>query len=211
MNSDMIIDFETFGVIENSCPIINCSAYVFDWGRFKDNPYTFKELIENVKTFKLNVKDQVKNYGYVIEQDAVVFWEEQPKDIRSQVLPTKDDLSLVDFCKEFSNFLMRSDKIEYWWSRNNAFDPVILRTAFRKTNEINKINHYLKFWRLRDTITHIDAKFDFSENPSFIPIEDEEYWHENFKKHNSAHDIAADILRLQSIFRAENGLELTSR
>jgi hypothetical protein len=209
--SDLIIDFETFGVLESTCPIINCSAYVFDWEKFKVSPYTFEYLVSNVTTFKLCVKDQVKNHGYVIENDAVNFWEQQLPETRKQALPKKDDLTLSKFCSEFTKFLMESNKFDYWWSRNNAFDPVILKTAYRKMNSINVMNQYLKFWRVRDAPTYIDAKFDFSENPSFIPIEDEDYWNDNFKIHNSAHDIAADILRMQAIYRAENNLELTKR
>ena len=63
------------------------------------------------------------------------------------------------------------------------------------------------FWRVRDTRTFIDAKFNFSTKNGFVPVADTEYWEAAFEEHNSIHDISADIMRLQAIHRAENGLE----
>jgi hypothetical protein len=42
-------------------------------------------------------------------------------------------------------------------------------------------------------------------------VSDEQYWNKTFIKHDSRFDIAADILRLQAISRAENDLEMINR
>ena len=73
------------------------------------------------------------------------------------------------------------------------------------------MNEYLKFWKVRDVRTFIDAKFDFSTRSGFVPLADEKYWNEAFVAHDSTHDVAADVLRLQAIYRAENDLEQTRR
>ena len=66
-------------------------------------------------------------------------------------------------------------------------------------------------WKVRDVRTFIDAKFDFSTRSGFVPLADEKYWNEAFVAHDSTHDVAADVLRLQAIYRAENDLEQTRR
>jgi hypothetical protein len=73
------------------------------------------------------------------------------------------------------------------------------------------LNEYIPFWRVRDTRTYIDASFDFSTKNGFVPIADEEYWNNNFKAHDSVHDVAADILRLQTIHRAQHDMEQVER
>ena len=62
-----------------------------------------------------------------------------------------------------------------------------------------------------DSINYIDAKLDFKVKNNIIPLADEEYWNKTFVAHNSSHDVAADILRLQTIYRLENDLEQTKR
>ena len=73
------------------------------------------------------------------------------------------------------------------------------------------MNEYLRWWRVRDIRTWIDAKFDFSTKNGFVPIADVEYWENTFIGHDSTHDVAADVLRLQAIHRAENELEQVER
>ena len=69
------------------------------------------------------------------------------------------------------------------------------------------LNEYIPYWKNRDTRTFIDAKFNFTTKNGFIPVENKELWEEVFKAHDSTHDIAADILRLQAIHRAEHDME----
>lgn len=208
---DAIVDFETFGV-STKCAIIDLSVLVFDWGRFGDNPYTYEELLGMTKKFKLDVADQVKNYGYVIEPDTLKFWQGQPKEVQAQIKPQKHDLKVKDFVYDFIWYISnRGEKIEYWWSRNNTFDPPILWRLAHTENKWHTFEQYLPHWRVRDVKTWIDAKFDFNTLSGFQPLADEEYWKKTFKQHDSAHDVVGDVLRLQAIYRAENGLEQTSR
>jgi hypothetical protein len=203
----MVIDFETMGKKTTRCAVVDCSIMIFDWDRFLVDPYT-PESITETKRFKLSVADQVKNYGWEIEKSTLQFWEEQEPDVRARVAPKKDDLTVTEFVKQFHEFLVASPKIEYWWSRSNTFDPIILSRLFEAEDKLLHLEEYLKYWRVRDTRTFIDAKLGFPKENGFVPLQDADKWNRVFKKHDSSWDVLADVLRLQQIFRAENDLNL---
>jgi hypothetical protein len=203
----LIIDFETMGKKAAECAVIDCSVMVFNWERFAQDPYTIASISET-KRFKLSIADQVKNYGWKIEKSTLQFWEEQEPEVRAKITPKKDDLTVKEFVKQFHEFLVESPKIHYWWSRSNTFDPIILARIFEADDKLLHLEEYLKYWRVRDTRTHIDAKLNFPKENGFVPITDEGKWNEVFKKHDSSWDVLADVLRLQQIYRAENDLDL---
>jgi hypothetical protein len=203
----LIIDFETMGKKATECAVIDCSVMVFNWERFLNDPYTIASISET-KRFKLSIADQVKNYGWKIEKSTLQFWEEQEPEVRAKITPKKDDLTVKEFVKQFHEFLVESPKINYWWSRSNTFDPIILARIFEAEDKLLHLEEYLKYWRVRDTRTHIDAKLNFPKENGFVPITDEDQWNKMFKKHDSSWDVLADVLRLQQIYRAENDLDL---
>src|SRR6056300_1839435 len=212
MRTDFILDFETLGQDASRCPAIDVGMGTFIWERFLEDPYTFEELVTNTCIrMKLSVEDQVKNYGAVVEQKIVQFWEEQDPEVKQHIKPKSGDLTQEQFCDLFISYLAGKPKIEYWWSRANVFDPLILWRIMTDCNRHHSLNEYLMFWRVRDTRTFIDAKFNFSTKNGFVPVADEKYWESAFAAHNSVHDIAADIMRLQAIHRAENDLPQTER
>jgi len=203
----LILDFETFGTDTSNCVVIDCSAMVFEPGRFcSGSPYTLASIREP-KKFKLSVADQVENYNYKIEQDTLEFWQEQPKHVRANIKPRDTDITVKEFTEQFLDYLTPHGKIDYWWSRSNSFDPIILWRLFESQNALNKIHEYLPHWSLRDTRTWIDAKLDYPKKNGFMPLADEAKWNQTFMHHDSSWDILADVLRLQAIARAENDME----
>jgi len=204
---DLIFDFETLGSEPTDCVVIDCSAMVFDWDRMlSDNPYTLND-IKLTKKFKLSVSDQVKNYNYRIEDEVLEFWQKQDKEVRNQIKPRSDDLTVEEFVKQFHDFIIDSG-VKHWWSRSNTFDPVILTRLFDSQGKKQHLYEYLKFYLVRDTRTYIDAKFNFQNTKNgFCPVEDDAGWEKAFKAHDSSFDILADVMRLQAIVRAENDLE----
>jgi hypothetical protein len=204
----LIIDFETMGKDAGKCAVIDCSVMVFDFDRFLTNPYTIAS-ISQTKRFKLSVTDQVTNYGFEIDKSTLQFWEEQSSEVRANIAPKKSDLTVKEFVKQFHEFLIESPKVDYWWSRSNTFDPIILSRLFAAEGKLLHLEEYLKYWRVRDTRTFIDAKLNFPKENSFSPLVDSDKWNKVFKKHDSSWDILADVLRLQQIYRAENDLELS--
>ena len=208
MRNDLIIDFETMGQNVHDCAVIDMSAMVFQWDKFTSNdPYNLGDVFK-VKKFKLDVSEQVKNYNWVVDKGTLDFWSQQDSEVRKNIAPKSSDLSVADFCKQFTDFLIDGPKIDYWWSRSNSFDPVILERLFKSQNKVPHLQSHLQHWKVRDTRTFIDAKFDFSlKQNGFPPVANEEKWSSVFKAHDSAWDVLADVMRLQSITRAENDME----
>ena len=203
----LIIDFETIGKTAIDCAIIDCSVMIFNFERFLTNPYTLDSISET-KKFKVSVADQVNNYGWKVDKEVLQFWEEQEPDVRSKIAPKKSDLTVKEFVSQFHEFLILSPKIDYWWSRSNTFDPVILTRIFAAEGKLLHLEEYLKYWKVRDTRTYIDTKMNFKSTNGFIPITNESLWNKSFKKHDSSWDILADVLRFQQIYLAENDLDL---
>jgi len=207
----LVIDFETMGTDSVKCAAVDLSAIVVDTDKFvSSQPYTLRD-VANVKRWKLSVADQVQNYGFEIEPETVAWWQSQDAEVRAKVKPLKTDLTVPQFVESFHSFLIESPKIDYWWSRANTFDPIILTQLFKAVGKGAHIAEYLKHWRVRDLRTYIDAKFDFSTQNGFIPVKDEEFFNKVFKQHDSSWDVIADVLRLQTIARAENDLEMISK
>lgn len=197
------------------CPILDCSYVVFDWERFtSNNPYTLKELVDNIQKDKLDVVSQVKEFGAKYNQRDLDWWLSQSETAKDVLKPSSKDIRIENFIENFIGYLSlmnNNTKIDYWWSRSNGFDPIILQRFAKLVGKQDKIDDLLKFWLIRDTRTFIDAKLNFPKVNGFVPISDQAYWDSTFVKHDSRFDIAADILRLQAICRAEDDLEMINR
>tara|TARA_B110000971_G_scaffold200686_1_gene218952 strand:- start:2788 stop:3432 length:645 start_codon:yes stop_codon:yes gene_type:complete len=210
MSTHFIIDFETIGQNSREVPAIDCSYTTFEWERFTENPYSFKELVIGMEQAKFDIKDQMINHGCKYNERDLKWWMDQPKDLRRNLNPSANDLTAVQFMEKLITYFRSVGKIDYWWSRSNSFDPVILERIAQDANKTSMLGDYLKYWAVRDTRTFIDAKFDFNVpggKNAFIPVSNIEKWEYNFKLHDSKHDVAADILRLQAIVRAEADME----
>jgi len=201
-----IIDFETMGQDVLEMPVIDAAYHRFTWSRFTSrNPYTWSELIENISVSKADIKEQVSDYGYKYTKRDLEWWLGQGPEAKSKIKPSPNDLTLKDFCAKVMAHI-EENEVGFWWSRGNSFDPVILHRIMRDTGNLERLNEALKFWLVKDTRTHIGAKFDYGMYDGFVPVPNTETWKEQFKGHISTHDVAADILRLQRIARAENDL-----
>lgn len=204
----LFFDFETMGKIVADCAMIDCAVFVADTEKMLSNkPYTMENIVD-IKKLKLSVKDQVDNYGWKVYDDTLQFWQSLPADVRKHIKPLSNDLSVKEFVEEFTNFLIQSGKIDYWWSRSNTFDPFLIWRIYESQKKTPTINEYLPYWRVRDIRTFIDAKLNFPKVNGFVPIQNQELWNTNFKQHNSSWDVLADVLRMQAILRAEEDLEL---
>ena len=204
----LVIDFETMSNVSRRAAVVDLAAFVFNFEKMVSNdPYTLDD-IDSVRHWKLDVIDQVKNYDYEINDDTVAFWQRQDPEVRARVRPKPTDLKLIEFSKSFHEYLIESPKIYRWWSRSNTFDPIILERIAESTGRSSHFEEYIKFWAVRDVRTWIDAKFDFKTPNGFCPIRDESLWNRTFKQHDCRWDVLADVLRFQTIVRAENDLEL---
>lgn len=208
MSRHFILDFETLGQDVFHIPMLDCSYLAFDWDRFtSDNPYTIEELIDLAQKDKIDIVSQVKEYGAKYKQRDVDWWMSQSEDAKKVLKPSETDVRVEVFIDNIINYIRGIGNIDYWWSRSNTFDPIILVRYARLVGREEEISDMLKFWKIRDTRTFIDAKLNFPKDNSFVPIKDVDLWNEKFKKHDSSWDISADVLRMQAISRAENDME----
>jgi hypothetical protein len=210
MKQDFIFDIETIGQNVMVCPIIDIAWTTFEWDRFVNDPYSFEELTSMIVVNKLDVKSQMDD-GCSFTKEDLKWWQSQSKEAQANLKPREDDLTMDEFCANIFAYLREQGKIEYWWSRGNTFDPVLIERIMHKTGQHQLFNQYLPWWRVRDMRTYIDAKFDFKTKNGFVPVADTDYWDSAFVGHDSRHDVAADILRLQAITRAEHDLEQVER
>jgi len=203
--SDLMIDFETIGQDVLRCPIVNCSFFMFDVDRFMAKvPYTYDEILGNTLRLKLSVEKQVAN-GYKFKPGDLDFWDSLGDAAKKQLIPQKNDLTYAEFCDKMLEW-MGNKRVDYWWSRSNTFDPLLLWRIFEDSGKSPELNNKLKFWKIRDVRTYIDAKTDFSlTRNGFVPIDQNE-WNRKFIPHDSRHDVTGDVLRLQCLVRTEQGL-----
>lgn len=202
----LFLDFETLGRNVYNSAIIDCSAVIVDTDRMLTDPYNLDSL-SLIKRFKLSVKNQVDKYDWVVYKDTVQFWETVSDAAKKHIAPKKSDLTVEEFTAQFVAFLDASPKVDYWWTRSNTFDPVLLWRIFDSVNGYYTLNERLPYWRIRDMRTYIDAKLDFPKKNGFVPIKDEALWTKSFVEHDSSWDVLADVLRMQAIIRAESDLE----
>lgn len=200
------IDCETLGQPVHNCAVIDFSFFIADAERFISQPYTMKD-IKSVKKFKLSVKDQVDNYDWMVYKDTLDFWQSLPHEARKNIAPKENDLTVKQFIDELISFMNDNGKIDYWWSRSNTFDPVILSRIFDAVQKQDAFKLYFPHWKVRDIRTFIDAKLDFPKKNGFVPVNDELLWKETFVEHDSSWDVLVDVLRMQKIVRFENELE----
>ena len=147
MRTDFILDFETIGQVAYKAPAIDCSYMTFTWDRFLEEPYSFQELISQAHKEKLSIKDQIQNYDFSYKEEDLKWWMEQPKEVRKNITPKEDDLTVTQFMSRVIEYLRRSEKIDYWWSRANGFDPVILHHLALSANKDVFLNEYLPHFR----------------------------------------------------------------
>lgn len=205
------LDFETMGDDILECAAIDLSVIVGNTDKMiSDTPYTTSDL-ELTRKFKLSVTDQVKTYGFTVQESSMKFWSTVSPEARSRIKPTPTDLTVKEFINQFILYLIEIGKIDYWFTRGNTFDPIMLQRLF-KTQHLNAtFKEYLKFHRVQDMRTHLNAKLNYPVTTNLCPIKDEAYWKEVFVEHDSRWDVLADLLRYQAVIRAENDLEMINR
>lgn len=191
VNDAVIYDFETLSQNPVNGIVINFAAIRYDETRFESNPYTFEELIESAHFIKFDTKEQAEVYGRRPDKGTLEWWSKQNAEARSMLDPSDEDVSITElysFCKGIS---LEPKRV---YTRGNSFDPVFLSQLMIQTG--NK--EPWAWWNLRDTRSLIDGMtmgIDFDNK--FMPENIEGFIH-----HNPIHDVALDVMRMQSLYIA---------
>jgi hypothetical protein len=209
MKRDFIIDFETLGKRTRTLVVVDCAYTTFDRNRFADNPYSFEELVDTIQKSKFDVKKQTE-LGFKFGNEDLDWWQSQPPEVQKNLRPCKEDLTYQEFSDTLKKYL-DGVRVQKWWTRGNNFDPPILERIFDLSGELQWFDDSLKFWNARDVRTYVNGVLGFEVSSGFVPVSDETYWKDTFIAHDSRHDVAADIMRLQALIRLADDLELTER
>lgn len=180
-------DVETLGVESNSV-ILSMACIYF---RPDDKP-TYKELKESAFFVKLNVRDQVENYGRKINKGTIEWWEKQCLNAKNwSYIPDKNDKSLADGISALHEWAQsKNDKGCWVWARG-SLDDVILQAAERQL----KVDPVFAYSRWRDVRTAVDI-LTTSKN-GYCTVDHPDFMYErDVTKHNPIDDCALDVMML---------------
>jgi hypothetical protein len=197
--SALIFDFETLSQNPINGALVSCALLTFDMDILPLNGYTYEELLSRVKYFKFNVKDQVEFWNRRVDPKTLEWWQQQSKEALATIKPSKEDLPLKDFMPWFTSNFNR-DKLQYIFTRNNTFDPVIIQSIC--TDYIPEQAIPYDWWKIRDTKSFImGLTYGHNIKDNFIPPEADG----KYVKHDPRHDVVLDVMRLQVLLYTLNG------
>mgnify|MGYP001332831193 CR=1 FL=1 len=153
-------------------------------------------ITKNVKKNSLALtrsnQSEVKNYKRIITQETLDWWKSQGSEAQKWITPSDDDQKIS---KLYDWFWENSPTdIKNFYTRGNTFDPIFLQSLMADTDRPMPYN----WWQIRDTRSYIEGLAWGSELiHDYIPP-----GCEGFTKHDPKHDIALDVMRMQTIARA---------
>lgn len=192
-NNACIFDFETLSQEQTNGVVLSMALLNFSEARFVGElAYTFDELVEKTYCIKFDVEEQVRKYKREINKDTLKWWSEQGDLAKEQLKPSEDDQSIS---KLYNFFIVnKSVNVDKVYTRGNTFDPIFLEYIMRQTDKPLPYN----WWEVRDTRSVIEGLSWGSDlKNSFTPP-----GCENFIPHDPKHDIAMDVMRLQTLAQA---------
>ena len=196
MSKDCIIyDFETLSQDQRRGVVLCVAGIRFNEDRYlSDNPYTYKELLDESVMMKFSVREQVETYGRTTDKSTLDWWSSQGSEAREMLKESEADVSIREIEKFFKGLIPDAGDISRVYTRGNTFDPIFTESIF----DMLRLPHPYNWWSIRDTRSMIDGlSFGAGIKNSFmVPgLED------SFVHHDPNHDVAMDIMRMQYLAR----------
>ena len=191
MNECVIYDFETLSQDQNKGVVLSLALLSYSETRFASNPYTYEELLSNCKTIKFDVAEQVNTYNRTISKETLGWWKEQNKEAQKQLAPSSEDIS-IRYLHQFliDNIDLKNHKKAF--TRGNTFDPIFMDSLLKESGQVNPMH----WGSIRDTRSYIEGmSFGSKLNNNYMP----EGLKEKFIAHDPCHDIALDVMRMQTL------------
>ena len=189
-----IYDYETLGTTVENAAMISIGYQHFDTKKFLEGDgYDYHKLVESAGFMKFDIKDQVTRLGRKVEAKTVKWWGEQSQEARDSIAPKSDDVPLENLYEEFKTQAMT--KPDWVFTRGNTFDPMFTYFSFKAMGKEDPFY----FWTIRDVRSYIDGLLVGNEhigNSFVVPG-----LKEVFVAHDPRHDVAMDIMRMQSLHR----------
>jgi hypothetical protein len=196
MNRSVIYDFETLSLNTTKGVVLSMALLEYSTDRFMDNPYDYDELVDMSHMIKFDVQKQVREYKRVIDDGTLKWWMEQSKEAQAVLKPSSTDVCISELYDFIVKTIPNADTVNRFYTRGNTFDPMFLENIMRQTNKPDPFS-----WRrIRDTRSLIEGMaWGVSEfDNGFIP----EGLLTKFVAHDPRHDIAMDVMRIQTLARA---------
>jgi hypothetical protein len=198
MDNALIFDFETLSQNPINGALVSCAMLTFDMDILLLNGYTYEELLDKVEYFKFDVKNQVEQWNRRVDPKTIEWWQQQSKEALATIKPSKEDQPLPNFMPWFVNNF-EHDKLEYVFTRNNTFDPVIIQSI---CSDLTLPIPY-DWWKIRDTKSFImGLTWSHRIKDNFIPPMAEN----KHVKHDPRHDVVLDVTRLQTLLYYKFGV-----
>lgn len=193
MNECVIYDFETLSQDQNKGVVISLALLSYTESRFVSNPYTYEELLDNCKVIKFDVKEQVTVFNRTISKDTLAWWKEQNKEAQKQLAPSSEDIS-IRYLHQFLIDNIDLNNHEKAFTRGNTFDPIFMDSVLKESGKVNPMH----WGSIRDTRSFIDGlAYGTKLSNKFIP----EGLESKFIPHDPCHDIAMDVMRMQTLIK----------
>ena len=193
MDDCIIYDFETLGD-QYTGVAVSLAVLKFNENNYTLNPYNYKDLVSQTAFIKFNVEEQVTKYKRRIEKPTLKWWEKQSVEAREQLKPSPSDVSISDLWKFLTDYMQGMD-VRRVYTRGNMFDPVLMESLLYACDK----GIPYPWWNVRDTRSFLDGLLWGSDiNDKFMP----DGCAEDFIHHDPRHDIALDVMRMQSVVQA---------
>lgn len=189
MKNAFIYDFETLSQNPLDCALISCACLSFDLEKLESGSYTYDELLSKTKYIKFDVEQQVKQFNRKVDKETLEWWREQGPEAIKKLKRSSEDVSI----EQLPSWVLTNmpDNCKYVFTRNNTFDPVILKSV---CDQLNQTFPY-PWWTIRDTKSFIfGLSYTMDIKDTFIPV-----GAENYVKHDPVHDVCLDVMRMQNI------------
>ena len=190
----LIYDYETLSQRPSDGVVLSLATLNYAEVRFNsEQPYTYHELVSKCKFMKFDVESQVKTFGRKIQKETLDWWGKQNVEARTVLKPSDMDESIADLYSFFA--VNKPTNLKKVYTRRNTFDPVYTSSLMEATGYPSPYD----WWLVKDTISFIEGLTYGSDlKNNFIP----EGLEEHFIHHDPRHDIAMDVMRMQTIIQA---------
>lgn len=181
------LDIETLGTSEQSV-VLSIAITHFDI----TEKASYQKLLDNTCFVKFDVKEQ-KEKGRLIDHDTVEWWKKQADLVKKKsLLPSKDDVSVVDGIKILKDFIKSYDEEEtYVFIRGNLDNFVVDNLC-----KLYNLPVLFGYWCYLDFRTAILMTKESSNKSGYCDFEGQENELHLIYKHNPVDDCIFDILML---------------
>ena len=132
-----MLDIETLSTRPN--------AVILSLGAVKFDPFSERIDAQDGLDLRIDVDEQTA-MGRHVQEETLVWWGTQPKEVQEAAFGEDNRASVEDFCRRLNKIMVGADQI---WCQGPAFDMVIIEDLYRSVGKPTP----WQFWQVRDSRT----------------------------------------------------------